>query len=460
MPDEWHVLRANNTVSETIGADSIVSLGERRFKIETAGTSTLTDEFLKSIQSENVSDISFFRNGRAVVRNKNRYGVIRKNGSTILPTDFQEIILGESFILTNEKKVDKVSWSLRDTLGQRKHAKSYDLLVPKQGSIFPAVKNGYWGALDANGKELIACVYDSLVEISNHQLVVKFKGQYGIISLKEEWLAFPQPHRLKLLNNDRYLKVIGNTVFLCSFNGAILYFTINPIDLHEDHFVEHVHTGGTWVIDYDGRIVSRQLPPDEPTEKIFPATEGLRGIKKNGKFGFIDDQGRLRIANRYEDILPFQEGLAAIKIRNKWGFINRDEKIVIQPVYEQVKPFENGYSFVKQNGLVGIIDKEGKLIVPTRFSKVTRLENGRFLLEAGNLFGLADSMGNILLFPKYESLTDLNTGYVIVQLQGKFGLVTLQGVNTIPILFEKLSYDKENDRFLGLKKSDWSILQN
>jgi hypothetical protein len=350
MPDEWHVLKANNATDEIIGADSIVSLSEKRFKIGNAGIVKLVDENLKPISDEIFSDVSQFKNGLAIFQSANRYGVLKKNGKSVLKAQFQKIILSDDYILTLERSTDKLSWSLRDTLGRKLHSKTYEQILDKQSSIFPVMKNGYWGAINSKGIEIVACVYDSILEIADNQLAVKFKGQYGIISLKEEWLAYPQPNPVRLINQDRYWKQVDKTIFLCSFKGTVLYFTINRIEMKDTHFIEYIHPGGTWTIDFDGRIINRQLPPDEPAEKIFPSTEGLRGIKKNGKFGFIDDQGRLRVANRYENIMPFSEGLAAIKIRNKWGFINRDEKIIIQPVYEDVKPFEKGYSLVKQNG--------------------------------------------------------------------------------------------------------------
>jgi len=459
LPDEWHVLDAQNKLSEIIGADSVVSLAEGRYKIEDAGVVRLVDSNLKPMLPEPFADLKPFQNGLGIFKQGNQYGVVKKNGEIVLHPTFQKIILNDDYILTLEKSIAKSGWSLRDTLGQRKNSKAYDLIRKKEGTIFPVIKNGYWGVINEAGMEIVACVYDSILESRGNLLAVKFKGQYGIISLKEEWLAFPQPHKVRLLNRDRYFKQHGQVLFLCSFTGTVLYFTNNPIVVKENYFLESVSTGGTWTIDFDGRIVSRQLPPVEATEEIFPSTEGLRGIKKNGRYGFIDDQGRLRIANRYENIKPFSEGLAAIKIRNKWGFINRDEKIIIQPAYEEVSPFEKNYSLIKQNGLYGLLTHEGKLVLPARYQTVTILNNGRLLLTANGLQGLADQHGNILLQLKYDSVTDLDNGYVIIQQDGKFGLVTLQGISTIPQVYERITYDEERNRYLALKKSEWIVLQ-
>lgn len=459
MPDEWRILDAQNKQTDMIGADSVISLGEGRYKIEDAQSVRLVDSDFKSVDPEVFQSVNPFQHGLSVFKSQNQFGVIKKTGEIILRPVFQKIILTDDYILTFEKNIDKTSWSLRDTLGKKQNPKTYDLIQPKQQTLFPVIKNGYWGAIDEQGTEIVACVYDSILETNENQLAVKFRGQYGIISLQEHWLAFPQKHKVRLLNQDRYFLKRDNALFLCSFAGTILYFTINPIEVQKDHLLESVSTGGTWTIDFDGRIINRQLPPVEPTEEIFPSTEGLRGIKKNGKFGFIDDQGRLRIANRYEDIKPFSEGLAAMKIRNKWGFINRDENIMIQPAYENVTPFERGYSIMKQKGLFGLLTHEGKVVLPPRYNSVSMQDNGRFLISVDGLQGLADQHGNVLLHPKYNSVNDLDNGYVIIEQDGKFGLVTINGLSTIPLMYDYLKYDAEKNRYLALKKSQWVALQ-
>ena len=459
LPDEWRILDAQNKQTEIIGADSVVSLGEGRYKVEDAHSVRLVDKDFKSLSAETFGSIQHFQHGLSVIKSQNQYGVIKKTGEIILRPVYKKIVLADNYVLTLDKNIDRPSWSLRDTLGNKLNARPYDLIRPRQHRVFPVTKNGYWGAIDERGNEIVACVYDSILEANETQLAVKFRGQYGIISLKEEWLAFPQKHKVSLLNQDRYFMKRDNALFLCSFNGTILYFTINPITVQKDHLLESVSTGGTWTIDFDGRITNRQLPPAEPTDQIFPTTEGLRGIKKNGKFGFIDDLGRLRIANRYEDIKPFSEGLAAIKIRNKWGFINRDDNIMIHPNFEDVTPFEKGYSIIKQKGLLGLLTQQGKVVLPARYDAVAMQANGRFLITVNGLQGLADQQGNVLLHPKYSSITDLDNGYVIVGQEGKFGLVTLKGLSTIPQMYDYLKYDAEKNRYLALKKSQWVMLQ-
>lgn len=455
MPDEWLVMTAENKTTDVIEGDSILWLNEDRYKIRSGAQSWLADKNLKKITTESVEDIYPLQNGLAIFKSPSGYGVMKKNGGILFKPVFKKISFEDDFILTQD---GNSNWSLRDTTGLLRTSKAYDIILKEHKGLFAAMRKNHWGAIDRMGREVVACVYDSVLQTGEDQLAVKFKGLFGIINTKEEWLVYPQPNRVMLLNKDRYFKKVSKTLFLISFDGTVLYFTDNPIKVNAGNFTEYVSTGGNWTIDFDGKIVSRQLPPTEVTEKIFPASEGLRGIKRNGKYGFIDDLGRLRVANRYEDIKPFSEGLAAMKIRNKWGFINRDEKIVIQPAYEDAAPFSNDHSIIKQKGFYGYMDNEGRVVLPARYDAVEVLKTKRLLLTLNKLKGLADENGNVLLHPKYEAIHDIGNGYIVVRQDGKYGLATLKGLNTIPQIYDYMMFDAENDRYLALRKSEWKNL--
>src|SRR5690606_18734540 len=227
--------------------------------------------------------------------------------------------------------------------------KQYEHIAPYNGKYYPVKSRGYWGAVDASGKQIITCVHDTLMQELHGNIVVKFKGEYGVMNLHEHWIVTPQPNPLTLLDDQTYLEAGDSTTFLKSFSGDLIYFSENPLEYDGGYIREHLPSGAYWVVDMSGVVIDRSNQPVQ-ADKIFPESEGLRAIRKDGKFGFIADAGRLRVANRYEAVQPFRDGLAAIRIRGRWGFIDRHEKLVIQPVYDQVENFNNGLAIVKQDG--------------------------------------------------------------------------------------------------------------
>jgi hypothetical protein len=456
---EWHILDASNQLLQKIEADSIATIGFNRMKIVSSTGTQLVDLDFRPVSREEIHQLGSFQwNGLATFTRNNKVGVIKADGSVLLQPQFQLIQIDKDALIGYSVSAGKRSCYLFDHTGKQKSTKKYDQILPFNGSVFPVVKNGFQGGLGKDGNELIACAYDSLLDTYANLVVVKFKGQYGIINLKEEWIVIPQPNRISLLSHERYFEHAGDLTYLKSIDGTTIYFTSNRFEVKDNSLIEAVSGGGKWTINMNGQIVHREQPANEFVETIFPSSEGLRGIRRNGRYGFIDDQGRLRVANRYEDIMPFQEGLAGIKIRNKWGFINKEDKIIVQPSFESVTPFENGRSKVKQNGKYGLISKDGKTLIDFRYDGLHILPSDRVLVVSGQSAGLADTDGNLLLQPRYESIQDLNNGYAIIENNGKFGVVNVQGVSTIPALYDQLFFEPTHNIFLGLLHSPYQEL--
>lgn len=454
--NQWNILSGENETLRQTQFDSIVSLGSNRFGIRRGTVYSLVDGEYKEVAKEKFNFIESFENNRAVVRKDGQCGLISHAGKVLIEPRYRSLRQNGDRIVA---LLPGNQYILMDTLGSRLTARAYDRIESFNGTYFPVRNQRYYGAITASGKEIISCIYDSLVQYTGDRLVVRFHGDYGIIDMQENWLTPPSPHRQYLIAPDRYLQKNGNTWYLKAFDGTVIYFTDNPLKAGDRHLVETTSTGGVWKINMDGRIVSRQMPPSEPFEEIFDETEGLRGIRKGGRFGFVDNQGRLRIANRYEGIKPFHDGFAAVKILGKWGFVNHAERLVIQPVYDDVSAFRNGIAVVMQQGKYGLINKAGEVVLPIRYGSIEPLSSGRFELRNGTLAGLADSDGRMIFAPKFNTITDLDNGYVIVGRDGKYGLVTLKGMSTVPMVYDHILYDGYGKRYLALKQSEWEEIR-
>lgn len=456
--DEWFFLDGQNKLFQRKKADSIAAVGKNELHVTTAGFLEVEDYKFKPLFATRFNTLERFYQGKAIFSIAHKYGIARRDGSILQPAKFDNLTADRQFFISNQKQGGKNNWILLDSLGKALHSKPYDHMDPFTGKLFPVVSRNFWGALDERGRETVACVYDSILQQQDDRIVVKFRGQYGIINMREEWLVTPRSNKLRIINAERFIETTSKTTYLKSFDGNTIYFSDNKLVVGPTHILEHIPFGSIWEIDLNGVIVSRQVQPEGNIEKIFQESEGLRGIKKNGQYGFVDSQGRLRIANRYDDIQPYREGLAAIKIRGKWGFIGHDDKIAIQPVYEEVTPFAKGFSLVRQKGFQGLIDKTGRQILAPRYESVKVLDHGSLLIRQDQLFGLADKNGKVLINPKYHSLEDLNNNYVIVERDGKYGVISLQGISTIPLLYDYISYDRFNNYFIALQKAAWNVV--
>jgi hypothetical protein len=452
-PNSFSWLNKDNKEVKEINADSIEIVAKNVLKVTNAGLIQLTDVNFRPVSKMLFSSIGEFINGKASFSKPGtKQGVIRHDGKIIVQPVYSTIEIERNHFRV--KSNDR--WSLLDTSGKVLTQKAYQFIGENNGKFFPAQLRGYWGGLDENGKEIIACVHDSIVQVLNDLVVVKFKGKFGVIDTNEHWILSPNHDRLQLISNDRYLQTNGTNTFLKSLTGALIYFSENKLQFNDGHLWEFLPDGVIWKINLDGLIVNRELQAVD-THEIFHEAEGLQGVKRDDRYGFVDSRGRLRIANRYENIKDFDENLAAIKIRGKWGFINHNDNIAIQPVYEDVTSFHNGYALAKQKGLYGLINNTGKVILPMRYDTILMLTESRFKIRQNSFWGIADGHGNTVINSKFDEITDLRNGLFITQRDGKFGVLNAQGMSVIPQQYDLLTYDDNQELFVALKRSEWEV---
>jgi hypothetical protein len=453
----WSFLDGQNKLLNKYYADSIVPLSKNNYAVSIGNSVRLANNELQPLHEGYFAALSEFVNGKSVYRSSLKSGLIDRKGKVLIPAKYNDLISDPPFLIASFDSGTKTRWTILDSARNSITKKNYEAIAPFNGKFFPVRNRNFWGAVNAAGQEIISCVHDSLMQQKGNHIAVKFKGEFGIINLREEWIVTPRKNRVKLLDDERYFEYAGKTTFLKSFAGDIIYFSENPLQFKATHLVELLSSGASWIIDLNGIIIDRSYQP-ENTDRVFGESEGMRAIHKDGKYGFIDDRGRLRIANRYDGVKAFNDGFAAVKIRGKWGFIDREENLVIQPVFDIVEAFNDGYAIVSQNNLSGIIDSSGKIVLPLRYDHISLSEKGRYLLTQKNLVGMADHTGSVIINPKFDAITDTGTGYLIVSRNGKYGVVSLDGMSTIPMIYDGVYFDHHHNEFLAVKKSAWKVI--
>jgi len=456
--NHWLFLSGDNGMLKECYADSVAVTRANVYALYRSGTVRLAGPDLKPLSEDIYSRVTSFSKERAVAVVDHRAGVVDPSGRFIISPSFMDIRFDGEFVKASRMVDGRVKWMLLGPEGNPVSAKSYDDIGSWNGRFFPVKSRGFWGAMDRNGKEMIACVHDSLVQWKDENVVVRFKGGYGVIGIDETWKVTPQRYPLELINDSLYLLKRENTTFLKGIRKGIIYFSDNRLEVREDHLLEYLTSGALWKIDFSGTIKERYELPSG-IEEISDESEGLRAIRRDGRYGFIDAEGRLRIANRYEAARNFSSSLAAVRILGRWGFINRQDNIAIQPVYDEVSSFVGDYAIVRQNNLVGVVGKNGQLVLPVRYDSIAMVSGNRFKLMQQGRWGLADDVGRLTVSPKYDDVADLGNGFVIVSRQGRYGVLTVQGVSTIPEIYDWLAYDERNGQFIALERAPWKELK-
>jgi hypothetical protein len=79
------------------------------------------------------------------------------------------------------------------------------------------------------------------------------------------------------------------------------------------------------------------------------------------------------IPPRFENAMPFSEGLAGVRLNGRFGYIDRRGEFVIQPQFDRGGEFYQGRAEIVVDGNAGVIDRTGQVIVPPRFRRAIPL---------------------------------------------------------------------------------------
>lgn len=129
---------------------------------------------------------------------------------------------------------------------------------------------------------------------------------------------------------------------------------------------------------------------------LYPVANSL---KEDAKYGYVSHILRLEIALMYEKAMDFSEELAAVKKDGKWGYINENGVTAIPYEFESCAAadamnsdcafsFRNGLAPVCKGGKFGIINNKGETVVDFSFDKIIQGENGVYLALREGKWGL------------------------------------------------------------------------
>ncbi len=358
---------------------------------------------------------------------RGKQGVITLKGNEVIEPIYDSIYLDNPNILLYVQTSSRQGWRLADINGNILNEDPFEEMNRLSESLFRVKKGEYWGLLKSDGAEHVLCKYDSIENAFEGRLRVHFFGENGIMDEEGNWLLLPQKQEIDLLPGDRYLirSIYGSEV--SKFEEDTLFTTDYFLYPHGEYFLEknldkqfsiindkgkHVCTAFyDWIsfIQEDSLFIARRdttwtffskggrmLNADDPRfETVAPMKEEFIAIKIDGKYGFVDPNGDLRIANRYDSIGSFNKGLAPVMILGKWGFLNKAEKIVIQPRYSSAVGYDHGIFVVGQDGKFGIINNTGNIIVREEYDSIEKLQSGNFKSSMDGKLGLIDEEGKI-----------------------------------------------------------------
>lgn len=189
-----------------------------------------------------------------------------------------------------------------------------------------------------------------------------------------------------------------------------------------------------FVLDNSNRLVTvysysgQQLEIDsiQETQSCYLSFNRV-GLKRNGKWGFYDQQGKLRIPHLYDEISHFNNNIAAVKLGDQIYMIDTNGIRVAIPYDSSNAEYTFSdmdiaigmggdfshprFKKISQNGKVGLLDvRKNKIIIPVEFDDLIGIKDrfNRITGEKNGKYGIVDFSGQIIIPLEYESVFVLN----------------------------------------------------
>lgn len=253
-------------------------------------------------------------------------------------------------------------------------------------------KNGKYGVVDGKGKIIIPLMYDSISPYKEERAVFSDEKGMGIIDTKGNVIT--KKYYAYIQDYSSGLAVVGEQVGDKSLYGYI---------------------------DEEGEEV---IPPKYESATAFNGDKALVMIGE-GAYQLIDKKGNVVTPFMYPYVYGYNEGYLIYKDKTtgKYGYLDEQGKVVVPPKYESAEPFKSGVAVVGTSqflmGENGLIDTKGNEIYPTIYNDILNLGEGRVALGqalaidepfVGSMYALADTTGEALTDFEFNGISDFQDG--------------------------------------------------
>lgn len=304
-----------------------------------------------------------------------------------------------------------------------------DFLYP---ALVKTARGNLWGYIDDRGRMAVPPQYEYALDFQDNGLaIVQRSDKQGVIDTAGRFVVPPIYNSISGFSeglasviDDRGFRVIDDL-------GHIL--TPKAYD-----FIGTYKSGRAVfsAIDTDGS--SRYGYLDFRGEEAIPAryeeagefADGRAVVKvKDREYALIDTNGKTLAVYPYAFVGSPGEGLLAFQqeTNGKYGYIDEAGKVVIAPRFTGALPFEGGRAVVNASedfgNRYGLIDKKGALLIKPEYNDINPLGEDRFAVGKaidpdqpyiGSVYALADGEGRFLTEFIFAGMSEYVRGYASV----------------------------------------------
>ena len=383
------------------------------------------------IEKISVEDYAYF-----VLRQDGKYGVINKNGDTVIQPEYANVIIPNPqkavFICYDENHDTKVLNQNNEQLFSEyaqiepislKNIAS-DLMYEK--NLLTYVKDEKVGLINLEGKVITQPMYESIegLPYKEGELLVQFEGKYGVINNKGNTLVKPEYDQITVDNyttEDQGYKRAGYIVSNTTENG----YRYGYVDIDGNVLLEPEYTEVS-------RIMN--IKDDNNIYLI---------VAQNGQYGMVKNQEQI-IENGYQSISYNSESnTLTLEKTKRYGVATLEGNVIIPVEFSQIDSTGKYIYATDVEGNVKVYQEDGNLaeIESNVYILETANENYQIKIDStqGSVYSILDKEGKQITKQNYAYINYLYDNDFIVSLTGgKVGVINDKEEPMIEIQYDSI----------------------
>ena len=282
----------------------------------------------KEILNYEYEDIQYNVLGSIFVTKRNgKYGAVNQEGTTVLYPEYDNVYTGGMYLNALKDK----DIFIFDLNGNKIETNEVSKTKTENANYYITIdKNNKYKVVDSKDNIIIDNDYTYIEYLPGDYFIVERDSKSGIIDsngksvieLKYDSISRINETDILQMEKDRNIALYNlNMKEIVSMDNAI----VKEVKDEKAYILLYSDTDFKY-LDRNGNILTSQ--------NLFE-NNPLFAKNINGKWGFVDKEGNLKVQNDYELVTNFNKyGFAGIKKDGKWGSINQNGEIVQEPTYD------------------------------------------------------------------------------------------------------------------------------
>ena len=310
--------------------------------------------------------------------------------------------------------------------------------INKENEYFALYSANKWGVINQEGEQVIIPSYQEMIVIPNKAKDV-FICTYNI----DEQTG---TYQTKAINSK-------NEEILTGYEQIEALENIDKNDnvWYEEKVLRIKKNGKYGLIDLNGKEL---LPAEYDEITVLEGMENSIIIKKDGKIGLVNDNGSLIAETIYTEIKnlgdTYKDGYITINEEGKYGIISTTKKQILENKYEHIAQiYLKDYYLVKEGGKQKLIDSKGNTIIETGFDEIKSATSNGIIFTKNNLYGEMNTAGETTIEAKYQELKEAKNGIYIAKQNDKYGIIDENQIEKISFDYTGITYNEKANLYLA-----------